>query len=158
MDMTRFVDDRPEDGVFRVNRAIFTDQEVFEREIEQIFESGWVFLGIESQAENPHDFFTTTMGRVPVMVQRDGEGTLRGFVNSCPHKGARLAQTRAGNARAARAGARGRVLPFVARLPAERPRHAGSHDRADTGGDSHAVLRGLSPQLRVQSLIFSTAF
>lgn len=99
MDVTRFVDDRPEDGVFRVNRAIFTDQEVFEREIEQIFESGWVFLGIESQAENPHDFFTTTMGRVPVMVQRDGEGTLRGFVNSCPHKGARLAQTRAGNAR-----------------------------------------------------------
>ena len=87
MDVTRFVDDRPEDGVFRVNRAIFTDQEVFEREIEQIFESGWVFLGIESQAENPHDFFTTTMGRVPVMVQRDGEGTLRGFAS--PMKGSK---------------------------------------------------------------------
>jgi benzoate/toluate 1,2-dioxygenase alpha subunit len=99
MNVTRYVDDRPEDGVFRVHRAIFTDQAVFDREIAQIFESGWVFLGIETQAENPHDFFTTTMGRVPVMVQRDGEGTLRGFVNSCPHKGARLAQTRAGNAR-----------------------------------------------------------
>jgi benzoate/toluate 1,2-dioxygenase alpha subunit len=93
------IDDRPDDGVFRVNRAIFTDPAVFEAELKVLFEGGWVFLGLESQAPAPHDFFTTFAGRVPILVQRDGEGTLRGFVNSCPHKGARLAQVRQGNAR-----------------------------------------------------------
>ena len=99
MDVTRFVDDRPEDGVFRVNRAIFTDAAVFEAEMACLFEGGSVFLGLESQAAQPHDFFTTFAGRVPVLVQRCGEGVLRAFVNSCPHKGARLAQTRQGHAR-----------------------------------------------------------
>jgi benzoate/toluate 1,2-dioxygenase subunit alpha len=97
--LTDLIDDRPDEGVFRVNRAIFTDPAVFEAEMKVLFEDGWVFLGLESQAPDRHDFFTTFAGRVPILVQRDGEGTLRGFINSCPHKGARLAQVRQGNAR-----------------------------------------------------------
>lgn len=99
MRLADLVDDRPDEGVFRVSRRIFTDQAVFDAEIRHLFEGGWVFLGLESQAAGPHDFFTTFAGRVPVLVQRDGEGVLRAFVNSCPHKGARLAQVRQGNAR-----------------------------------------------------------
>lgn len=97
--LTDLIDDRPQDGVFRVNRAIFTDAQVFDAEMRVLFEGGWIFLGLESQAANPHDFFTTFAGRVPVLVQRDGEGSLRAFINSCPHKGARLAQVRQGNTR-----------------------------------------------------------
>lgn len=99
LSLADLIDDRPDEGVFRVSRAIFTDQRVFEAEMRHLFEGGWIFLGLESQAPEPHDFFTTLAGRVPVMVQRDGEGILRAFVNSCPHKGARLAQLRQGNAR-----------------------------------------------------------
>lgn len=99
IDTTAYVDDRPDEGIFRVNRAIFTDEQVFEAEMARIFEGGWVFLGLEAQAPAAHDFFTTFAGRVPILVQRDGESVLRAFVNSCPHKGARLAQTQAGNAR-----------------------------------------------------------
>jgi benzoate/toluate 1,2-dioxygenase alpha subunit len=97
--LTDLIDDRPDEGVFRVNRAIFTEQRVFDAEIHRLFEGGWIFLGLESQAGEAHDFFTTYAGRVPILVQRDGEGILRGFINSCPHKGARLAQVRQGNAR-----------------------------------------------------------
>jgi len=97
--LTDLVDDRPDEGVFRVDRTIFTDPAVFELEMQRIFEGGWVFLGIAAQAANPHDFFTTTMGRVPVVVMRDGQGALGGFVNACPHKGSRIAQTQSGNAR-----------------------------------------------------------
>lgn len=99
LSLADLIDDRPDEGVFRVSRAIFTDQRVFEAEMRHLFEGGWIFLGLESQAPEPHDFFTTFAGRVPVMVQRDGEDILRAFVNSCPHKGARLAQLRQGNAR-----------------------------------------------------------
>lgn len=98
-ELAALIDDRPEDGVFSVHRAIFDDPRVFELEMRRIFEGGWVFLGLASQARGPHDFFTTTIGRVPVLVMRDGEGVLRGFVNSCPHKGSRVAQTMCGHAR-----------------------------------------------------------
>lgn len=97
--IAELIDDRPEDGVFRVSRAIFDDPEIFELEMRHIFEGGWVFLGLASQAAAHHDFFTTTIGRVPVLVTRDGEGRLHGFVNSCPHKGSRVAQLMQGNSR-----------------------------------------------------------
>lgn len=97
--LSELIDDRPDDGVFRVSRAIFDDAQLFDLEMRRIFESGWVFLGLAAQASGPNDFFTTTMGRVPVLVSRDGAGALRGFINSCPHKGARIAQTMQGNAK-----------------------------------------------------------
>jgi len=93
------VDDRPKDGVFRVNRAIFRDPDLFELEMKHIFEGGWVFVGLATQAENPHDYFTSFVGRVPIVVSRDGEGVLNCFVNACPHKGVRLVHKVCGNAR-----------------------------------------------------------
>lgn len=97
--LSQLIDDRPDDGVFRVNAAIFDDPGLFELEMARIFEGGWVFLGIADQAPAPHDFFTTNAGRVPVLVSRGGDGVLRAFVNSCRHKGSRLAQTLSGNSR-----------------------------------------------------------
>lgn len=97
--LAELIDDRPDQGVFRVNRAIFDDADVFDLEMRRIFEGGWVFLGLAAQAPAPHDFFTTTIGRAPILVTRDGEGRLGAFVNTCPHKGARVAQTQSGNAR-----------------------------------------------------------
>lgn len=99
IDLSGLIDDRPEEGIFRVNRAIFCEPDIFDLEMCHIFEGGWVFLGLASQAPAPHDFFTAHAGRVPILVMRDGERRLGAFVNSCPHKGAQVAQTRAGNAR-----------------------------------------------------------
>ncbi|MCW2361838.1 MULTISPECIES: aromatic ring-hydroxylating oxygenase subunit alpha [Sphingobium] len=93
------IDDRPEDGVFRVNRALFRDPDLFDLEMKHIFEGGWVFIGLATQAEDPHDYFTGFIGRVPIIVSRDGEGVLHCFVNACPHKGVRLIQKLCGNAR-----------------------------------------------------------
>jgi len=92
------VDDRPQDGVFRVNRAMFRDPALFALEMKHVFEGGWIFIGVASQAENPHDYFTGAIGRVPIIVSRDGKGELKCFVNACPHKGVRLVQKLCGNA------------------------------------------------------------
>ena len=75
--LSELIDDRPEEGVFRVSRAIFDDPALFDLEMARIFEGGWVFLGIADQAPAPHDFFTTTIGRVPVLVSRDASGNAR---------------------------------------------------------------------------------
>ena len=93
------IDDRPDDGVFRVHRRVFTDPAVFELEMKHLFEGGWVFLGLASQLARPNDFFTTSIGRQPILVTRDAGGEIHAFVNSCPHKGARVCQVETGNAR-----------------------------------------------------------
>jgi benzoate/toluate 1,2-dioxygenase subunit alpha len=97
--LANLIDDRPEHGVFRVNRALFRDAALFDLEMRHVFEGGWVFVGMACQAENPHDYFTGFIGRVPIIVSRDGAGTLHGLINACPHKGVRLVQRQCGQAR-----------------------------------------------------------
>jgi hypothetical protein len=40
------IDDRPADGVFRVHRDVFTDEQIFALEQQHIFEKTWVFFGL----------------------------------------------------------------------------------------------------------------
>nr|MDQ4009062.1 benzoate 1,2-dioxygenase large subunit [Actinomycetota bacterium] len=55
--------DDPEAGIYRANRRIFTDEEIFELEMKHIFEGNWIYLAHESQLPNRGDYFTTYIGR-----------------------------------------------------------------------------------------------
>jgi benzoate/toluate 1,2-dioxygenase subunit alpha len=90
---------RTRDGMFEVARALFTDQALFERELRAIFEGTWLYVCHESQIRQPGDWFTTHMGRQPVVIVRSQEGTVRGFINACAHRGAMLCRTRKGNSK-----------------------------------------------------------
>jgi benzoate/toluate 1,2-dioxygenase subunit alpha len=94
-----YIDDRADEGVFRVHKDVFCDPEVFEMEMKFIFERTWNFLGLESQLAKPHDFFTTHIGRTPVMVSKDAKGRIGAFINACRHKGATVCRTVEGNAK-----------------------------------------------------------
>ena len=94
----RYIDDRPRDRVFRVDRAIYNDPEVLEAEYRNIFEANWVFLCHEAHARYPGDFFATHIGRQPVFVVRKSDGSLGCYLNACGHRGATLVTKRVGNA------------------------------------------------------------
>ncbi|WP_299453105.1 aromatic ring-hydroxylating dioxygenase subunit alpha [uncultured Pigmentiphaga sp.] len=94
-----YVVDEPGQGVFAVHRDVYRDPAIFELEMRYIFERTWVFLGIEDQIAQPHDYLSTWIGRQPVLVMRNGEGQVGAFLNSCPHRGAILTQRERGNAR-----------------------------------------------------------
>lgn len=96
------IDSRLDEGVFRVDRRIYTDEQIFELELKRIFEQDWVFLCHESQFPNPGDYFSTFIGRQPVLVIRDKEGSVNGFINACAHRGALLTERRQGNAKTLR--------------------------------------------------------
>ena len=88
-----------ERGIFKLDRAAFTEAALFELEMKYIFERNWVFLAHESQIAKPNDFITTKIGRVPILLTRDRAGDVRAFVNACSHRGARVCRQRAGNKR-----------------------------------------------------------
>ncbi len=91
------IDDRPQDGVFRVNSAVFRDPEIYQIEMARIFERTWVFVGLESQIAKPNDFVTTYIGRQPVLLTRDADGQIHCFLNTCRHRGTVVCPFRKGN-------------------------------------------------------------
>ena len=70
------LDFRPEDRVFRVARAMFTEPELFELEMELIFEKNWIYACHESEIRQNHDYMTMQAGRQPLIITRDGDGQL----------------------------------------------------------------------------------
>jgi phenylpropionate dioxygenase-like ring-hydroxylating dioxygenase large terminal subunit len=80
----------------RVHRAVYTDAALFELELDRLFGRAWLILGHESQVRNPGDFFTTRMGREPVIVTRHRDGSVRVLVNRCAHRGARVCEAACG--------------------------------------------------------------
>jgi benzoate/toluate 1,2-dioxygenase alpha subunit len=84
-------------GQFGARRDIFTDPEFFELEMTHIFEGNWIYLAHESQIPNKNDYFTTIMGRQPVVISRTGTGELTAFINACSHRGAMLCRHKRAN-------------------------------------------------------------
>src|SRR5687768_8731950 len=81
-----------------VNRGIFTDADIYQQELEQVFGRCWLFLGHETQVAKPNDFIAAYMGEDPVLLTRDGKGKLHAFLNMCRHRGNRICRADAGNA------------------------------------------------------------
>lgn len=84
-------------GVYRANRRIFTDEEIFELEMRHIFEGNWIYLAHESQVGKPGDYFTTYIGRQPVVITRDAQGELHCLINACAHRGAMICRRKTDN-------------------------------------------------------------
>ena len=96
LDIAALIDDRVGEGVFRVRKAIYTDPALYDLEVKRIFEGDWIFLCHESQIRSPGNYFTTHAGRHPVFVLRQPDGSLRAFLNVCPHRGSILLPFRQG--------------------------------------------------------------
>ncbi len=71
----------------RVHHSVYSDPAIFELEMERIFGRAWLILGHESQVPATGDYFTTRMGREPVIVVRHEDGSIRVLINRCAHRG-----------------------------------------------------------------------
>lgn len=83
----------------RVHRNIYTNPEIFDLEMERIFERVWVYIGHESQVRNPGDFFCTTIGRQPVVMVRHQDEQVYVLYNRCGHRAALVCNEDSGNTR-----------------------------------------------------------
>ncbi len=83
----------------RVHRSLYTDPAIFDLEMDRVFTRAWVFVGHDSQIPNPGDFITTSIGREPVVMTRDGDGRVHVISNRCAHRGVAVCSTRTGNTR-----------------------------------------------------------
>ncbi|KUJ69505.1 ribosomal subunit interface protein [Streptomyces albus subsp. albus] len=83
----------------RLDRRIFWDPQVFDRELERIFARCWLFVAHESQLPRAGSFLTTWMGLDHVVVVRRRDRGIGVYLNSCPHRGNRVCTAETGTAR-----------------------------------------------------------
>ncbi len=81
-----------------IDRSVFSDQALFEREMREVFGKSWLFVGHESQIRNNGDFFISQAGRDAVIVTRDAEGEVQVLLNVCTHRGMPVCRYDSGNA------------------------------------------------------------
>jgi len=74
-----------ENGV--IDRRIFSDADIYQQELKQIFSRCWNFVAHESQIKSFGDFITTYIGEDAVIVTRAKDNSINVMLNSCPHRG-----------------------------------------------------------------------
>ena len=80
----------------KVHKSVYTDERLFELEMEHIFEKAWVYCGHESQVKNVGDYWTVQIGRQPMVMVRDKDQVVQVLYNRCPHRGVQLCGNQSG--------------------------------------------------------------
>src|SRR4026208_2277592 len=65
----------------------YSDSAILALERERIFKHTWQYACVKAQVAEPGDYFATKAGTIPVVLVRDKDGELKGFVNVCRHRG-----------------------------------------------------------------------
>jgi len=83
----------------RVHGSLYTRPDIFNLEMERLFQTGWVFLGHESELPDPGDFITRRIGGQPIIVARGRDGAISAMYNRCSHRGNLVCRADSGNER-----------------------------------------------------------
>ena len=78
------------DTICEVPRAEYVDPVYFEKEVDVLFRKHPVYVGLSAELPSPGDYKTLSIGGVPIMVVRGEDSIVRGFRNTCQHRGAPL--------------------------------------------------------------------
>ena len=90
----------PAEGLRRIPDWVYTDQAIYDREVERIFHGRtWNYVALEAEVPNPGDFIRSNVGPTPVVVTRGVDGAIHVFENRCAHRAAEFCRELAGNAR-----------------------------------------------------------
>ena len=68
----------------RVHKSVYTDDAVYQGELDHIFHKKWIYVGHESQVPNPGDYWTTWIGKERVILSRGDDGRVHVLYNRCP--------------------------------------------------------------------------
>lgn len=75
---------------------VYFDPRLYENDLQKIWRRNWVYVGRSSTVATPRSFRTFELGDQRILLVRDEGGILRGFHNTCRHRGATLCRENAG--------------------------------------------------------------
>ena len=91
----------PESLIATLPGRYYTDESIFAREQQHIFEQSWFCAARASDLPTAGSYQTVRVGRESVLISRNRTGQLRAFFNVCRHRGATICTEAAGEVRRA---------------------------------------------------------
>ena len=82
-----------------VSRRLFADPQLYQRELESIFQRQWIYLGHGSQIPQAGDFIQAWIGETPLIVAWGEDMGVHVSINSCTHRGVPVCRADRGNAK-----------------------------------------------------------
>lgn len=73
-------------------QSLYVSQDVFDHEMAGIFRDTWLFACNAAEIKAPGAWLTVDIGPHAIILVRGRDGLVRGFHNSCRHRGARICQ------------------------------------------------------------------
>jgi len=81
---------------FTLPRELYTEERVHDFDVEAIFSRTWIFVGFEVELQSAGNYLSLTIGETPVFLIRNRAGEIKGYFNTCRHRGAQLLSDVAG--------------------------------------------------------------
>jgi glycine betaine catabolism A len=68
-------------------QGLYTETDAFDFDMAAIYGQSWLMVGLECELPKTGSYISMMVGKWPVIVTRDRDGTIRAFHNSCRHRG-----------------------------------------------------------------------
>jgi p-cumate 2,3-dioxygenase subunit alpha len=94
---TRFLWRDPVRGRFRVHRSAYASPEVFAQEQQRILRRSWIVLGHDCEIPAKGDYIVRPVIDRELIFNRDVNGRVNAFFNTCRHRGASICREPRGN-------------------------------------------------------------
>ena len=80
---------------FPLEQSFYTNQEIYDLDINNILFNQWIFIGHESRIQNKGDYFLFDIGKESIIVIR-GDNKINCFYNVCRHRGSHICVNKEG--------------------------------------------------------------
>src|SRR4029077_15424672 len=71
-------------------QPFYGDPEVYQFDVSAVLTRSWLMLGFEAELPSPGSYLSVTIGPHPLRVVRGRDQKIRGFHNTCRHRGSQI--------------------------------------------------------------------
>jgi glycine betaine catabolism A len=88
------------DSGYTLPQPFYSDPDIFDFDLAEVYGRSWLMLGFESELPEAGSYLAVTIGQSSVLVVRGRDAVIRGFHNTCRHRGSQICEE--GHGRAAK--------------------------------------------------------
>jgi len=75
---------------YSLDQIFYTDPSIYDRDLQRIFFTDWLYICHTSEIPNPGDCFTFEIDKESIIVARNENNQINAFANVCRHRGSRI--------------------------------------------------------------------
>src|ERR1700728_5336012 len=77
---------------YTLPQPFYTDPDLFAFDMSEVFTRSWLMIGFESELPEAGSYMAVTIAQSSVLLVRGRDAVIRGFHNTCRHRGSQLCE------------------------------------------------------------------